>query len=104
METLKLKIAEGRINTSNDVASEAIKRYHEQMLEHARESVRSADVDERELTASCLVMRVSNLSQAKVMIREFRSKFARTFEEDGGDAVYQIQIQLFPITKRGSLQ
>lgn len=100
----KLRVAEGRINTSNDVASEAIKRYHEQMLENASLAIRSVDVSQREVTGASLVLRCSNLAQAKEMIREFRKKFAQTFEEESGDAVYQIQIQLFPLTKEETIQ
>jgi len=103
-EAGKLQVAEGRVNTSSDIASEAIKRYHEQMIENAREATRTVEVDERELTGSSLILKTSNLPQAKEMIREFRKKFAQAFEEESGDAVYQIQIQLFPLTKEGSLQ
>lgn len=100
----KLCVAEGRIDTSTDVASEAIKRYHEQMLENARAAIRTTVVDRREMTGASLVLRCSNLAQAKAMIREFRRKFAKTFEEENGDAVYQIQIQLFPLTKEETIQ
>ncbi len=100
----KLCVAENSINTSSDVASEAIKRYHEQMIENAREAVRSVTVELRELTGASLVLKTSDLPRAKEMIREFRRNFARTFETENGEAVYQIQIQLFPLTKEGDLQ
>jgi uncharacterized protein (TIGR02147 family) len=95
----RLKIAQGRVLTSNDISSEAIKRYHEQMLENAKSAVRQVEVKEREITGSTLVMRAANLAEAKEMIREFKTRFAQKFEEDAGDSVYQIQIQLFPLTK-----
>ncbi|MBI3541777.1 MAG: TIGR02147 family protein [Deltaproteobacteria bacterium] len=100
----KLVVAENSINTTNDVAGEAIKRYHEQMLDNAKESVRTVGVESRELQAASLVMRKADLPRAKEMIREFRKKFARAFEVEGADDVYQIQVQLFPLTKEGELQ
>jgi len=90
---------EGRIKTSDDIASEAIKRYHEQMLENAKHVLRNTDVNKREYSSATLALKTSNLSQAKEFVREFKNKFSKTFEEEKGDSVYQIQIQLFPLTK-----
>jgi uncharacterized protein (TIGR02147 family) len=93
-----LAVAEGRITTGDDVSDEGIKRYHEQMLDNAKLALRETEVDEREFTASSLVLQTKNLPKAKQLIREFKANFARLLEEDEGDAVYQIQIQLFPLT------
>jgi uncharacterized protein (TIGR02147 family) len=98
----RLILAEGRIDTQSDQASEAIKRYHEQMLENAKQSIRTIPVDRREITASTLVVRAQNMAQAKEKIREFKRNFCRTFEEPSGDGVYQIQIQFFPLTEEQS--
>jgi hypothetical protein len=45
-----------RIDTTNDIASEAIKRYREQMLEHAKAAVRRVTLREREITSTSMVM------------------------------------------------
>ena len=95
----QLTVAEGRVDTRNDFASEAIKRYHEQMLENAKTSLRSIPVEEREFTAATLVLRKENLPKAKQLIREFRARFAELMEEPDGDQVYQVQVQLFPLTQ-----
>ena len=95
-----LAVAEGRLSTTDDVASEAIKRYHEKMLENAKLAIRSVDMRDRELQAESIVIKTENMEQAKQMIREFREKFSRTFEEDEGNSVYQIQIQFFPLIKK----
>lgn len=96
-----LYLHEGRLDTSNDIASEAIKRYHEQMLEHAKSAIRKITVEEREITSTSLLMSSANLKMAKDLIREFKQKFEKLMEEDCGDRVYQLQIQLFPLTKKG---
>ena len=97
----KLHAAEGRMSTTDDIASEAIKRYHEQMLDNSKEALRGVDVQEREFTGSSLVFKTDHLAEAKKHIREFKQGFSKLFEEDKGDAVYQIQIQFFPLTKKG---
>lgn len=95
-----LQIEEGRIKTSDDIASEAIKRYHEQMLENAKISLRITDVDEREFTSAMLVVNRANLPKVKAFVRQFKNQFSKTFEEEKGDGLYQIQIQFFPLTKK----
>lgn len=97
-ESGKLQLAQGLLDTQNDIANEAIQRYHEQMLGHAQTSIRSVPVIEREMSSTTLLMSSKNLSRAKELIREFREKFERILEEDSGDRVYQLQVQLFPMT------
>ena len=41
------------------------------------------------------------LNEAKQMIRSFRDQFHQAFESDGGDSVYQLNIQFFEHTKGG---
>jgi len=96
----KLEVSCGRLDTQNDVASEGIKRFHEQMISHAKDSVRLIPVEEREITASTFTMRSANIPKAKEMIRKFKQKFCRLLEEGGGDQTCQVNIQFFPLTKR----
>lgn len=98
----KLVTSDGLLHTTNDIASEGIKRYHEQMLEHAKASLRKVNVNQREFTAETLTINTSSIPEAKEMIREFKAKFARLFEEYEGDETYQFQIQLFPLTLNGN--
>lgn len=95
----RLALSQGRVNTTTDISNEAIKQYHEQMLEHAKTAVREISVEQREVTSVTLLMSSQKMNLAKEMIREFKQKFERLMEEDSGDQIYQMQIQLFPITK-----
>jgi uncharacterized protein (TIGR02147 family) len=99
-ENNQVEQLEGRLDTTNDVASEAIKRYHEEMLENARSALRSVPPEEREVSSQTLAINSANLSKAKALIREFQDKFAELLEEEKGDQVYQFQLQLFPLTHR----
>jgi uncharacterized protein (TIGR02147 family) len=96
----RLQVTDAQVVTQNDYASEAIKRYHEQMLEHAKLAIRKFSVDEREYQADCIIINTSNIPLAKQMIREFRKKLTESLEEHSGDSVYQLQIQFFPLTKK----
>lgn len=84
--------------SENDVASELIKQYHEGVLDLAKSALRQIDVNEREFQAMTLMIRDQNIEKAKVLIREFREKFATLLEEVPGEKLYQFQIQFFPIT------
>jgi uncharacterized protein (TIGR02147 family) len=95
----RLEIAEGCLDTTEDVSSEAIKRFHEQMLSHAQSALRSVPAEDREITATTLLMSSKNMPRAKQLIRDFKHNLERLLEEDSGDKVYQFQIQLFPLTK-----
>ena len=97
----KLEVSHGRLDTKNDVADEGIKRFHEQMISHAKEAVRLIPVGEREITASTFTLKVSNIPRAKEMIRKFKQRFCCLLEEEGGNQTYQINIQFFPLTKGG---
>jgi uncharacterized protein (TIGR02147 family) len=94
----KLISSPGLLHTTNDIASEGIKRFHEQMLDNAKSSLRTVDVDLREFTAETLTINTSSIPEAKELIREFKAKFARLMEELEGDETYQLQVQFFPLT------
>lgn len=96
----RLQILESRIDTANDIASEAIKRYHEQMLEHAKAAVRQFSTEERELSSTTLIMSSKKMAEAKQLIRDFKLKFEQLMEDESGDQIYQVQLQLFPLTKK----
>lgn len=95
----RLKATEAKVSSTRDVASEGIKRYHEQMLDNAKLALRELGVEEREFGATTLSFRSENMGKAKALIREFRAKFEDLMEEGSGDGVYQLQFQLFPLTR-----
>jgi uncharacterized protein (TIGR02147 family) len=95
----KLKVSDGLLHTTNDVANEGIKKYHEQMLDNAKKALRLVAIEKREYNAETFVIDEKNLPEAKEFIRDFKSKFVRNFEEKEGSQVYQLQIQFFPLTE-----
>lgn len=88
-----------RYKTSDDKTSEQIKKYHQKILELAQMAIFDVPLEEREFTASTLNIKKENLPQAKKLIREFKKKFCEILEDEAGDETYQIQLQLYPLTK-----
>lgn len=99
-KTKKLEIVHKRYTTSDDIASEALKRFHEQMLKRSIESIRNVNVEKREITGSTLSIPTENMEKAKKLIRNFQDEFCKLVEADkNSDAVYQLNVQFFPLTK-----
>lgn len=87
------------LNTSDDVASEALKQFHEEALDLAKESLRATDPKLREISGLTLTFSTDRLEEAKTMIREFQDQFAAQFgKSEGANHVYQMQTQFFPLT------
>lgn len=95
----QLELHETRIDTTPDVAGEAVKRYHEQSLENAKLAVRTVEIHKREMTCTTFVTDSRLMPEAKAEIRKFRAKFAKLFERPKGDSVYQLHLSYFPLTR-----
>lgn len=91
---------EKTIKTQNDIASEALKRFHEQMLEYAKVSLRRVNVLERDITGRTFNINEKNIPRLKQYIRDFRDKVCELFEKKSGTRTYQLNIQFFPLTKK----
>jgi uncharacterized protein (TIGR02147 family) len=87
------------IETSNDVACEGLKRFHEEMIDHAKSAIRSVPLPHREISGVTLTISSRDLERAKLMLRAFQDEFVAAFEAKSGDATYQLNFQLFPLTQ-----
>lgn len=96
----KYRLMQRHLVTPSDISSEAIKRFHLQILERAKESVRSVPVDEREISGSTFVVRQEDLPKAKKMLKSLMEKFADGVESIGGDRVYHLEVCFFPLTRK----
>lgn len=85
--------------TGHEVRSLAIGNYHRQMLERAAESVEEVPREMRDLSQLTVVIEATTVHDLKERIHAFRESLIERCERDGGrEVVYQIGIQLFPLS------
>lgn len=89
--------------TTDGVPSEALRKFHRQILEKATQSVSTQFVEERYLSSSIMAVKTSHLPIARKLIQEFRLKLAEQVGcVDSGQEVYALGIQYFRLTETTS--
>ncbi|MGE0631140.1 MAG: TIGR02147 family protein [Pseudobdellovibrionaceae bacterium] len=96
----KLTRTKNAYRTSDDVANISVRRAHGQYLDKAREALETMPVENRDFTSLMFTCRPEQLARAKEMIRKFQDKLADEIEADDNTEVYQMCIQVFPLTKK----
>lgn len=94
-----LKRSKTRYRTSDDVANASVRRAHSEYLDRARNALDTLPVEERDFTSLMLTLSPEQLPRAKEMIRKFQDDLAAELEASPQPEVYQLCIQLFPLTK-----
>jgi len=90
---------DGNLETGHDVASTAVRENHRQHLHLAAGSLEAVDVSLREFANASLSVRLADLPSAKRRLRTFLDRFIRDFERAEGEEVFQLNLQLHPLTK-----
>ena len=90
-----------KTHTGNQVPSAAIKNHHRGMLVQAAQALDEQDVNNRMFQGLTLnIKKEENLKEAFTDIINFVSEFNEKYRDDEeGDAVYQLNLQLFEHTK-----
>ena len=99
----KLKKNHKHIKNKIDTPSQAVQEYHHKMSRVAGEEVKRQSVDEREYNSISFNFDRKRAKEAKNEMRRFISEFIDKFETSEGDQTYQINVQLFSLTKTGDL-
>lgn len=91
------------VATSPEVRGIGLIRYHQQMLEMAKDSIAQVPSHERSLNAVTLRLSPEAIAMAKGEISAFVQRLLALEEVgEGRDSIYQIDVQLFPITLKRS--
>ena len=90
------------LDTKSDAGDEGLKRYHEQLLGNAAESLRTVPSLEREVSGGCFAIREKDVKRAKELIRSFQIELCNEIEQKNSDRVYQIEVAFFPLSKSSS--
>ncbi len=89
--------------TEVDVPSQAIKKFHAELLKKAEAALFFDPVLEREFLNMTVAFPSTEIEEAKQVIREFQEAFAQRFYHDTlhkKDSVYQLSLQFFRIDKK----
>lgn len=90
------------LETEWEIQSLAIRNYHKKMIELAGNSVEDIPIDKRNISG--ITSKISKKGYAKIKNRvaEFREELMQIISEDEEvDRVYQINFQIFPVSKKG---
>lgn len=93
---------EAPLQAPQEHTAEALCRYHEEMLNNAKKSLRLKDLQNRVTTALTLVLQQEQIDAAMALIDEFRSKMANLTLPAQGDTLYQVQVQFFPLVRNSA--
>jgi uncharacterized protein (TIGR02147 family) len=94
-----LEKSHSRVRTTEDVTSIALRKGHIETLEMGKEKIESVSVEERDFSSIMVALDPEKLPEVKTIIREFRQKLATLVKDGHRSEVYQLAIQLYPITK-----
>lgn len=84
-------------------ASEAVRRFHSQILEKAQKALEAHTVDEREVSSTVFSISRKDLPAAKKYLQNFRRDFATRFAKSNSlDDVFCLSIQLFSLLEKES--
>ena len=88
-----------QVLTQNEVSNDAIQSFHGQMLEQAKIRLQDTPLESREYQALTLLIDSKELPKIKQRLREFLQGLEEEFRPNQANQLYQIQLQLFPITR-----
>lgn len=88
------------LHTTRDIPSQALRKFHRQHLDLAKDRIETVPVELREYSTMTMAISRKKLPRAKKMIHEFKLKLNKYLEEHDADDVYTLAIQLFPVTTK----
>ncbi len=91
----------GFMATPSDVPSEALKKFHSQLLHKAQKAIYDQSVEERDISSITLPIQVCDIPWAKQQIKEFRRGLMAKLESaEKKDAVYCLAVQFFGVQEK----
>lgn len=97
----KLSVVDQNVATQSEVISSLVALYHKEMMERAKESIDTAAQLEREISSICVPVSQKTFEKMKARIKDFRHELiALASEDQDPNQVYQLNLQLFPLTKK----
>lgn len=99
-ESGKLKSHQQPLSTGNQVVSLLIYKFHEAMLDKAKEALRETDPEHRDFSALTLALSREQFLEIQKKIQAFRKELlAYCQKTDTAQVVYQVNIQFFNLSE-----
>lgn len=92
------KLTGKNISTPSDIPSAALREGHRQFMNKALYSMENDPVELRDISGITMAVSKEKLPEARIMIQNFRRKLSALMETGERDAVYRLNVQLFPVT------
>lgn len=98
----KMKAQFPETESSADLPSAAIRKYHEQILQKGLKALHEQPIDQREYTSVTFAFEADRVVEAKKALRKFHKQFTDEFYSNSKnkDSVYQLSFQFFRIDQK----
>lgn len=97
-----LKIKDYMPTTTHNIPSHALKRFHKQHLNKSLSAIDEVPVEFRDITTMTMAIDLSRIKEAKELIKKFRRSFCQIMESGNKNHVYNLNLQLIPLSKLDS--
>ncbi len=95
----KLVATRRQLETTHNVPSESLRRSHKQSLQQVVDQLDNVPMHLRDVTSITFAINRKKITEAKGIIRKFRRKMADLMSQGPKTDVYNLNIQLFPVSK-----
>jgi uncharacterized protein (TIGR02147 family) len=96
----KIRARHDLVFSPDGVPSDAVRKFHRQILEKAIHSLTDQDLTERDVTAFLLPVETSRLPEVRERIRKFQKRISEEFGSSAqADHVYSLSMQFFRLTQ-----
>lgn len=92
-------LSQASTTTTHDVPSSALRESHRQTLVQTMRALEEVSVEMRDITSLTMAIDIDKIPQAKKEIRIFRRKLCRLLESGQKKEVFNLNIQLVPVTR-----
>lgn len=98
----KIALNFNSLTTSTDIPSASLRRSHQISMERAIQSLETVALDQRDITSITMPINLRKIPAAKRLIKDFRRRLSKVLESGPKDEVYELNIQLVPVSKKTS--
>lgn len=99
----KYCVTSTNVTTGDEVSDLAVLRYHQNSIDLGKDSIMRVEDSLRDISGVTVAISEETAEKIKDELRHFRKKVLALAEQElHGDNVYQLNIQFFPMTKKGA--